>query len=148
MKDLALPRSAIRLAQRLRELRLDRRKRKATQLGLAQSRKRLSGYDRRAVWEKTGGRCHICGESVGKRWQADHVFPRSTGGTHSAENYLPAHRLCNNYRWDYSPEELQWVLKIGIWARKQIETGSPLGVRISEVFYRYEIRRQKRRRVV
>src|SRR3712207_8439206 len=45
----------------------------------------------------------------------------SSGGAHSADNYLPAHTLCNNYRWDYSPEEFQLVLKIGVWARTRSE---------------------------
>jgi hypothetical protein len=40
-------------------------------------------------------------------WQADHVLAHGRGGEASCENYLPAHKLCNTYRWDYLPEEFQ-----------------------------------------
>ena len=73
----------------------------------------LSPKERQLVFDKTAGRCHICGGKIVGPWQADHVFPHSTGGVHAAENYLPAHTLCNNYRWDYSSEEFQEILKLG-----------------------------------
>jgi hypothetical protein len=79
-------------------------------------------------------------------WQADHVLAHSSGGAHSRENYLAAHPLCNNYRWDYSAEEFQWVLKIGVWARHEMESGSRLGVDILRHFFEYERRREKRRK--
>ena len=62
---------------------------------------------------------------MGPQWKADHVLAHSSGGVHSPENYLPAHALCNGYRWDYDPEEFQWLLKIGVWARRQMERAVP-----------------------
>ena len=100
------------------------------------------------VLAKTGRRCHICGGDVSARWQADHVLAHSGGGAHSAANYLPAHTLCNKYRWDYDPEEFQWVLKIGVWARKLMEDGSQLGSEMLRCFFNYEVHRQRRRRTV
>lgn len=95
---------------------------------------------------KTDGRCHICGGHLGDDWAADHVLPHAGGGAHSAANYLPAHTLCNGYRWNYSAEELQWIMKIGIWARKQMEDSSRLGSEMVQQFYDYEVRRQQRRK--
>src|SRR4051794_18977250 len=68
----------------------------------------LTKAERRQVLSKTNNRCHICGGKIdGAVWQADHVLAHSTGGEHSVDNYLPAHSLCNNYRWHYDAEEFQ-----------------------------------------
>lgn len=79
-------------------------------------------------------------------WEADHVLAHSSGGRDDAANYLPAHNLCNNYRWNYSPEEFQWILKIGVWARKQMEGQSELGLHMLQAFHGYDRRRERRRR--
>jgi len=94
----------------------------------------LTAAERLQVLAKTSGRCHICGGKVeDERWQADHVIAHSAGGTHEVDNYLPAHSTCNNYRWDYLPEEFQYILKLGVWASTQmIAPESPLtGMRSS-----------------
>jgi len=107
----------------------------------------LTPAERKKVLAKTSGRCHICGGTVeGEQWQADHVTARSAGGLHTIDNYLPAHTICNNYRWDYLPEEFQYILKLGVWARTQIERGTPVGNDIASAFEAYETRRSKRRR--
>jgi hypothetical protein len=62
------------------------------------------------------------------------------------ENYLPAHSLCNNYRWDYLPEEFQLIMKIGIWCKKQIEDKTALGMQIANGFIKYEKNRIKRKK--
>src|SRR5688572_16479932 len=90
-------------------------------------RKALSEEERQRVWEKTAGKCHVCGGDVGPDWKADHVLAHSGGGIHSADNYLPAHPLCNNYRWDYLAEELQLILRLGVWAKTQIERETQIG---------------------
>lgn len=143
MDDLNLPSSASQLGEHLVSLRKARRQLNAAQRG-ARGR-------RRAKWDaiilaKTGGLCHICGGELGDDWAADHVLAHAGGGASSAENYLPAHILCNGYRWNYLAEEFQWVMKIGIWARKQMESTSGLGPDMLEQFYGYEVRRQRRRR--
>jgi hypothetical protein len=58
---------------------------------------------------------------------------------------LAAHALCNNYRWDYGSEEFQWILKIGVWARRQMETNSALGKAMLRGFFEYDRRRHARR---
>ena len=110
-------------------------------------RRNLSLTNRQSILEKTSGRCHICGGAVGStRWQADHVLALSGGGTHLVDNYLPAHRLCNNYRWDYLPDEFQYILKLGVWARTQVEKETKIGRTIAERFTRAEAARLRRRR--
>jgi 5-methylcytosine-specific restriction endonuclease McrA len=84
-------------------------------------RKRLTPKQRERVLAKTRSRCHICGGKVGTMWQADHVLAHSHGGDHAEENYLVAHALCNNYRWHYLPEEFQYIMKLGVWAKYQVE---------------------------
>jgi hypothetical protein len=68
------------------------------------------------------------------------VLAYGGGGPHAPDNYLPAHRLCNNYRWDYLPEELQWILKMGVWARTLMQESSSkngLGRQMAESFLQY-----------
>lgn len=99
------------------------------------------------MFAKTGGRCHICGGPiVDAAWPADHVLAYSGGGTHSVDNYLAAHALCNNYRWDYLPEEFQYILKLGVWLRTQIEKQTVLGRACTIAFAAYEKRRAGRGR--
>ena len=38
--------------------------------------------------------------------------------------------------------------QIGVWARRQMESGSLLGSELARRFYEYEVRNQKRRRTV
>jgi 5-methylcytosine-specific restriction endonuclease McrA len=107
----------------------------------------LTKADREHVFRKTGGRCHICGGTIVERnWQTDHVLAHSTGGIHAVDNYLPAHSLCNNYRWHYGAEELQWVLKLGVWIRHEIERRTAIGIEAGKQFCAYERRRDQRRR--
>jgi 5-methylcytosine-specific restriction endonuclease McrA len=109
-------------------------------------RKRLSANQRARVLAKTNGRCHICGGKVGARWHADHVQAYGGGGEHAEENYLPAHELCNNYRWHYLPEEFQYILKLGVWAKYQVEKKTAVGEEIAAGFVQQERRRKRRRR--
>ena len=82
---------------------------------------------------------------MGRTWQADHVNSHAHGGAHAEDNYLAAHPLCNNYRWHYLPEELQIVMKLGVWAKAQAEKGTPIGMEIAERFSTHERSRERRR---
>ena len=131
----------------LKRLREARRSRQDTRRSARPRRRSLASKARALVLAKTAGRCHICGDEVGSLpWQADHVLAHADGGAHSVDNYLAAHALCNNYRWDYSAEEFQWILKIGVWARTQIEKPSALGDSMLAAFAASETRRIRRRR--
>jgi 5-methylcytosine-specific restriction endonuclease McrA len=126
---------------------LHSKRRKCKRDSVRVPRNALTAIERLFVLAKTSGRCHICGGEIDNRsWQADHVIAQSAGGIHKVDNYLPAHATCNNYRWDYLPEEFQYILKLGVWARTQIERDTTVGKNIAMAFKSHETRRVKRRR--
>jgi 5-methylcytosine-specific restriction endonuclease McrA len=138
--------SEVSFATHLRQLRLDRRQRKEANHSSRLLRQSLSASERAHILAKTAGRCHICGGLISESaWQADHVLAHSAGGAHSADNYLPAHALCNHYRWDYSAEEFQHILKLGVWMRTQIERRTACGRAAAAAFLAHERTRQARR---
>jgi len=106
----------------------------------------LTTEQRKRILNKTDNKCHICGIPLTEKFEADHVKSHSSGGGHLEENYLPACRVCNNYRWNYSWEEMQWILKIGVWAKTQMETKTRAGKFIAEEFVAHEMKREKRRK--
>ena len=99
------------------------------------------------VYNKTGGRCHICGGEIDvrSRWAADHILAYAHGGEHEVSNYLPAHGPCNKYRRAYADEEFQWILKLGVWFKTQIITEVPLAIELAERFVSHESHRHQRR---
>lgn len=133
-------------AEWLTKLRRERRELKADGKLRGAFRKALSKSERDVVLKKTAARCHICGGKIDGAWQADHVLAHSVGGGHAVENYLPAHATCNNYRWDYTAAEFQEILKLGVWARTQVETGTSVGREIASKFSAYEAKRNARRK--
>ena len=90
----------------------------------------------------------MCGGRISRngKWHADHVLAHASGGRHSIDNYLPAHRLCNKYRWDYSAEQFQWILKVGVWAVSEMRRETPVGKKMGEKYVVHEDRRESRRR--
>ena len=53
---------------------------------------------RRQVLEVYGNICWLCGNPVDGLPSADHVIPRSKGGSDDIENLRPAHAGCNSRR--------------------------------------------------
>ena len=54
----------------------------------------LTPQQRKQVFEKTDGHCHICGiELELAKFQADHVKAHSAGGAHKENNYLPSFKM-------------------------------------------------------
>jgi len=103
---------------------------------------RLTKNERLLILAKTDSKCHICGQDVSlTEFQADHVVSHIRGGIHRVDNYLPACFICNNYRWHYLPEELQLILKIGVWAKTEIERKSVIGISMASKFVSKENRR-------
>jgi 5-methylcytosine-specific restriction endonuclease McrA len=133
-------------ARILRKYHQQRKQRAAERGSEANARRPLKRPERTLVLSKTGGRCHVCGGAItSSDWQADHILAYDAGGTQTLENYLPAHSICNNYRWHYDAEEFQWILKLGVWLRTQIEKGSHLGREAGQKFCEHERRRFARR---
>jgi hypothetical protein len=133
------------LAKQLRRLRQIRAERKKSH---RLPRASLSRAERSKVRAKTGGRCHLCGEVIeGEDWQADHVLAHAIGGDHKIDNYLPAHRDCNRDRWHFSAKEFQWIIKLGVYLRMQIEKENPAALAIAEKFCMGQKRSAARRKV-
>src|SRR6266851_1615120 len=107
-----------------------------TQLSKPRRRLSLSSEQRAFVLEKTDKRCHLCGGEISadEKFAADHVLAHAAGGEHKVANYLAAHVLCNGTRWFYSPEKFRWILRMGKWARKEMEDRTPLGLKMIKAF--------------
>ena len=136
------------LARRFETLHQERHRRVVDGRETRPKRKTLTKDERAQVLEKTAGRCHLCGGSISSngKWHADHVLAHASGGRHSIDNYLPAHKLCNKYRWDYSAEQVQWILKVGVWAVSEMRRETPIGLDMGERYTKHEDRRERRRR--
>lgn len=130
---------------RIQTLRQQRRATKVFRRGKATRRSPTKSKKAR-IFQKTSGRCHICGGPIDGQWQVDHVLAHALGGEHDPDNYLPAHSICNKYRWFYEAEEIQWILKLGVWLRTEIEKETPLGRRAAEEFCEHDRARAGRRK--
>lgn len=133
-----------RLTARLRKLKLRRKDNHRRSREEGRRRGALTPPQRHDVLNKTAGRCHVCGGKAGPDWRADHVLAHSGGGHHHADNFLAAHRLCNGYRWDYTPKEFQLILKLGSWIANEIRRQTPLGRSAADGFVKKEVRRERR----
>jgi 5-methylcytosine-specific restriction endonuclease McrA len=133
-------------ALRARLVALRRQRNRIRLQGQRSRRVRLTPSDRESVLTRTGRTCQ-CGGRIeeGERWCADHVIPHAHGGGCTPDNFLPAHQICNNYRWFYGPEELQWSLKLGVWLRSKIVDGDPAVLEVVEAFVEHEQARDGRR---
>ena len=135
------------LARRFETLHQERHRRVVDGRETRPKRKTLTKDERVQVLEKTAGRCHLCGGPISSngKWHADHVLAHASGGRHSIDNYLPAHKLCNKYRWDYSAEQVQWILKVGVWAVSEMRRETPIGSKMGVRYAEHEKRRILRR---
>lgn len=59
---------------------------------------------RRQVLAEYGNICWLCGHPIDGLPSADHVIPRSKGGTDDIENLRPAHARCNYARGNRIPK--------------------------------------------
>lgn len=63
---------------------------------------------RARVWERDGGRCHICGKKADpKKWHMDHIVPLVAGGEHSYRNVSVSHPICNLRKGKTGPAQLR-----------------------------------------
>lgn len=101
---------------------------------------------RKEVWAKTRGTCHVCGGRAGRRWQADHVVPHQLGGKRSADNYLPICRECNGLRWSHRPKVIRLIIRMGVYAKREIRHATPLGEQMIRLVLRRLRSNRKRRK--
>ena len=144
MEATRLFKNATQFAAHLAVLRHKRRELEIRSRG--RKRQSLTPSERQTIMNKTGRRCHICGGEIGRDWTADHVFAHARGGSQGIDNYLPAHPICNQYRWFFGPEEFQWILKLGVWFRTQIQRKKTGALTLADGFLLHEKRRNRRRK--
>ena len=101
---------------------------------LEQQMATLTAKDRQEIFQKTLGRCHVCGvRLVDGRWEADHVLPRSLGGHGGVFNLLPACGTCNRRRSNHTSEEIQRMLAVGATMCREMDNGTELGEAVRRV---------------
>ena len=121
----------------------------AVKASQSQAAKRAAtAADRPTIFARTGGKCHVCGGQMKftDDWEADHVVAHSGGGTSDADNFLPAHRRCNFYRWDRPQDEFEYVWALGNWLQREVEGQTGIGRQAAAEFAAYEDRRKRRRK--
>jgi len=107
----------------------------------------LTKVERDRILAKTDSHCHICGKKLDKdNFQSDHVKAYIAGGAHAENNYLPSCSTCNNYRWHYGSEEIQIILKLGVWAKTKIMNDPLFGLEIANQFVKHEMGVRKRKK--
>jgi 5-methylcytosine-specific restriction endonuclease McrA len=145
-EPLEWPRSAAALQRVLEQLHSRRREDVRRWRRDRGPRPPLPNDEKDRILKVTASRCHICGGKIhGDDWVADHVASFAAGGGSQATNYLPAHRECNGFKWFYSPRELRWILRMGIWARALMESRTHSAEDLREDFWTWEKGRQARR---
>ena len=70
------------------------------------------------LWERDGGKCHLCGKNVPMRTRRqdnplapsrDHITPQKHGGKDSPDNLRLAHAYCNSRRGDLPVDEFKAI---------------------------------------
>ena len=111
----------------------------------------------KAIWEKTGGRCHFCGDAIkfenrgwakemDGHWEVDHVIQRGKGGARIAANCLPACTRCNRLRWHRTGAAIRQLLLLGIIATDEMKKAdSRLGIELTRLLKERPIKNESRR---
>jgi len=122
--------------RRLNNLRSEIKKRKT-------KTKNLKKSEKEEVFAKTNGTCHICGCDLEKD---KFSITSSFGKENSVENSLPACQSCKRIYDNYLPSEIKWILKIGLWAKTQIEYETEIGKNIATEIIEQEKEGERRRK--
>ena len=110
----------------------------------------MNEQDLRAIFDKTCGHCHFCGDAItfenrgwsetpDGHWEVDHVIQRDKGGSKKSENCLPACTRCNRLRWHRTGDGIRELLLLGVIAAKEIKGATQIGK---------DLQRLKRERLV
>jgi len=119
----------------------------------------MNERSRRAVFDKTGGHCHFCGDGLvfddygmkrkpypAGAWELDHVVQAAKGGASHPDNYLPACRECNHLRWHRRGADLRRVILLGLVAGGEIKKKSKLGQELDGRFRLRSAQTERRRK--
>lgn len=122
--------------RRLREVRSEKKKVKA-------KAKNLKKAEKMEVFEKTNCTCHLCGNKLnGEKFSIS--FPFVSNGL--VADSLPACRSCKRLYGNYLPSEIKWIMKLGMWARTQIEYETEIGQDIAIELVETESDRERSRK--
>lgn len=127
------------LSAELRRLSLLRSKSKKDKSCL----KVLKKSEKEIVFNKTNGTCHICGCKLNlDKFSVTNSLKKEN----SVENCLPACQSCKRIYDNYLPSEIKWALKIGLWAKTQIEYETEIGKEIATEIIEQEKDRENKRK--
>lgn len=98
----------------------------------------------RAIFDRTTGHCHFCGDPIVFKnrgwvkfprghWEVDHVIQRHKGGLKGAENCLPACTRCNRLRWHRTGDAIRDLLFLGVLAVGEIKRGTETGRQLQQL---------------
>ena len=111
---------------------------KGTEEGISEEKKK-------AVYNKTDGHCHICGENMTyRKMTVDHLVSRHHGGDDSLGNLLPAHGKCNRTKWTGRLDRWIQILNYGIFGFELIKSKHKLSLEIIELIKKREMRNRKK----
>ena len=85
-------------------------------------RKRYSDKERKIIYNKSGGRCELCGQwLLLENMTLDHIVPLSMGGGESMENLQAACYACNQFKSNIFPDDfMDRIIKIFLyWTEKK-----------------------------
>jgi 5-methylcytosine-specific restriction endonuclease McrA len=115
----------------------------------------------KAIFERTSGHCHFCGDPLifknyaSKRdgelsgaWEVDHVIQKGKGGRRTADNCLPTCVRCNRLRWHRHGDDLREIIFLGLIAKDEIKKSTEVGRRLLLLKQKRERSNTKRRRNV
>ncbi len=88
--------------------------------------RRFKKAEKEKIYNKTSGVCHICGIKL-----SPDSFSITASTTTNGETFLPACKACKRMHDNYLPEEIKWILKIGLWVKTQIEYETEIGNMVS-----------------
>jgi 5-methylcytosine-specific restriction endonuclease McrA len=111
-------------------------------------RRSFSQSMRKAVMEKTAGRCYSCGHKFSDASEVwiEHIVPFSAGGSNEIENLLPGCPLCNFTRQNFTPRKIQRILSVGATLIREIDKDTPFGKQVLSFLREEDVRRRARRK--
>jgi len=75
-------------------------------------RRKISTMERKAIWQRLGGRCGYCGAEVTlKDTQIDHIVPHRNGGSCDTENLIASCAPCNRRKGTSTVESFREQLE-------------------------------------
>ena len=84
-------------------------------------RRKYSDEERRIIYNKSGGRCELCGvRLLFEEMTVDHIIPLSMGGEDSMDNLQTACYACNQFKRNILPADfMDRITKIFLYQTKK-----------------------------